>query len=364
MTISVMRRLEVRRVGAVLAVGVLGFLLVGDAVADDQPVAGKKLLLKLNESGKQHVLSVQRDENIHNGGAANIATMSGTLEIYYNDNPSNKATLQIPAPWESNNGKVIKYKNKIAPAGPSPVKVAVVKNGELAKVISKSLGGLTIAAPGPGGMTTVLIINNNGTHRLCTKYNQDDIKVKPGQLKAKNGVPVACPAPPSCSDGIQNQNETGVDCGGICQSNFAQCCTVNTGCGSSTDCCSGTCASGQCKCANNLYTFTVNSNNGGSVDPAEWPGGTAQQSAVSGCDVTINRPSGNIDLVGNLGDAFAVNTFSGYSSCFGTSGEDGDGCQVNSCPPVGIGSCQSARPSCSAALNGSGQSQYSVQCLQ
>ena len=174
-----------------------------------------------------------------------------------------------------------------------------------------------------------------------------------------NCVGNVCQAP-SCSDGIKNQDETAVDCGGSCPAD----CAFGFGCAIDPDCQSGHCSGGTCKCANHLYTFTINSNTGGVFDSAEWPGGTANQTFATGCTVTINRPSGNIDVVGALGDAFSVNSDGNYSNCFGTGGEDGDGCAPVSCPPAGIGSCQSARPSCSAALNGSGSARYFVQCLE
>ncbi|MCC6766886.1 MAG: hypothetical protein IT293_19695 [Deltaproteobacteria bacterium] len=164
---------------------------------------------------------------------------------------------------------------------------------------------------------------------------------------------------PTCSDGVQNQGETGVDCGGPCSG-----CGIGGSCVANGDCQSGFCTGGLCKCPNQAYTFTVNSNVGGPFDSAEWPGGTANQSAVPGCSVTINRPNNNIDLTCSLAAPFSINAFSGYSNCFGNGGEDGDGCQPVSCPPLGIGSCCNTRPSCSAALNGSGSAQYFVQCLQ
>ena len=356
-----------RRRGTLLAAGAVVFMVVGGAHADDRSVAGKKLLLKQTDSGKQILKSIQKDPNVHNGNTSNDpATISGTLEVYYVDNPTNKATLTMPPPWQKNSGKVIKYKNSLAPAGPTPVKVSVVKNGDgatkngIAKVISKGLGGITIASPGPNGIITVLSINNGGLHRMCTRYPAASITFKAGLLKAKDGVAVACPPLPTCFDGIQNQNEQCIDGGGVC----AGCCGVGAGCTETADCCTGTCASGTCKCPNNLYTFNISSNNGGSVDPAEWPGGTAAQSSHTGCSATINRPSGNIDLVCSLSNNFSVNSFVGYSSCTGTGGEDGDGCSVTGCPPAGIGSCCTARPSCSAALNGSGSARYTVQCLQ
>jgi hypothetical protein len=123
------------------------------------------------------------------------------------------------------------------------------------------------------------------------------------------------------------------------------------------------CVGAVCSCGNHNFTFTVNSNTGGAFDSAEWPGGTATQTDAPGCSVTINLPNDNIDKVCSLGAPFSVASTTGYSSCFGSGGEDGDGCQPVSCPPAGIGSCCNTRPSCSAALNGSGSARYLVTCL-
>jgi hypothetical protein len=166
---------------------------------------------------------------------------------------------------------------------------------------------------------------------------------------------------PTCSDGVRNGSETDVDCGGPgCPD-----CGLGEDCDVAGDCASGVCgANGVCTCGSHLFTFTVNSSSGGPFDTAEWPGGTATQSASPGCSVTINRPDDSIDLVCTLAAPFSVNGFAGYSQCFGSGGEDGDGCEPVSCPLAGIGSCCSGRPSCSAALNGSGQARYRVQCLE
>jgi hypothetical protein len=163
---------------------------------------------------------------------------------------------------------------------------------------------------------------------------------------------------PTCTDGVANGIETDVDCGGgTCPT-----CALGRDCNVSADCTSTLCQGGVCSCGSQMFTFGISSNNGGVFDSAEWPGGTAAQNGLPGCNVSINRPSGNIDLVGTLGDDFEVIGFSGYSSCFGTGGEDGDGCQPDSCPPAGIPFCQDRRPSCSAALNGSGSARFFVQC--
>lgn len=169
-----------------------------------------------------------------------------------------------------------------------------------------------------------------------------------------------CLAQATCTDGFTDGTETDVDCGGSCAAD----CALNKTCSTNGDCQTSFCTGGLCKCPSQLYTFTVNSNTGGVFDSAEWPGGTTSQNGPIGCSVTINRPNDNVDLACTLASPFSVNSFAGYSNCFGTGGEDGDGCQPVSCPPAGIGSCCSTRPSCSAALNGSATAQYFVQCNQ
>jgi hypothetical protein len=137
---------------------------------------------------------------------------------------------------------------------------------------------------------------------------------------------------------------------------------VGQACLTHSNCITNNCVAGVCRCASDLYTFTVNSSTGGPFTGAAWPGGTTSQSVVPGCSVTINRPDARIDLVCSLAAPFSINSFTGYSSCFGTGGEDGDGCQPVSCPFAGVGSCCQTRPSCSVALNGSATARYFVSC--
>ena len=341
---------------------VAGLVAAGPAAAVDIGVLGKKDVLKTNIlSGTSLAKVILKDPAIA-FPAGTAANTSGTLEIKYTST-ANTTSLSMPSPWFANTGFLARFKNTIAPSGPSLVKTALVQSGKIAKVSSKGIGTLNITTPPPSGLTTILTINEGANStRLCTQWTVVSHKSTSAGNKviAKNGVATACPPLPTCFDGIQNQDETCVDGGGVCVAT----CGIGGGCNVASDCASGTCVSGVCKCPNQNFTFVVNSNGGGAFDSAEWPGGTATQNGPTGCSVTINRPNNNVDLVCTIAGAYSVNTFSGYSNCFGSGGEDGDGCQVNSCPPLGIGSCCNARPSCSAALNGSAQSQYSVQCLQ
>jgi hypothetical protein len=78
--------------------------------------------------------------------------------------------------------------------------------------------------------------------------------------------------------------------------------------------------------------------------------------------VTINQPNSDVTLVCTLANPYSINSFSGFQNCVGTGGEDGDGCQPVSCPPAGVGSCCSTRPSCSTGLNGNATARYFVHC--
>ncbi|MEW6272694.1 MAG: hypothetical protein AB1689_25740 [Thermodesulfobacteriota bacterium] len=469
----------------------------------------------------------------------------------------------MPAPWAKVGAKSATYRNRLAPGGPSPVKSASLQYGKLARVTASALGGLDISTPpGPGGVMTVLTVENaadGSRHRMCSLYRaasgsvvQHRVTASGYRLTARGGVEVACPscvdgvqngdesdvdcggpdagcercatggscnaatdcasgvctdgvcrapacddgvengaetdadcggpgcadcpagdaclAPgdcqsgvcvanvcqaPTCSDGVanaaetdvdcggpacpdcgpgaaclgagdcqsgvcsggacqaaacddgvQNGGETGLDCGGpcadcgtgggcvgggdcqsgVCVGNVCQAptcsdgvanggetdvdcggpscadCALNRACVASGDCQTNYCTGGRCKCPSQLFTFQVTSSTGGLFTAAVWPGGTATQSGPPGCSVTINRPDDIIHYVCTIAAPFSVRSFAGYSTCFGTGGEDGDGCQPVSCPPAGIGSCCSGRPSCSAALNGSGSARYFVQC--
>ena len=579
------------------------------ARASDVGVVGPNTTLKSDTlTGTQRLKSLQKGPDVHLGSQPTPAQLSGKLELYFVDTPANKGVLSLPAPWASTSATTAKFKNLQAPAGPTTVKTAVIRNGVVAKVSAKGLGGLDLSSPpGPNGVMAVLTLDNAAdatTHRMCTLYSTGtggDVRhrVTPRgfDLKLKRGVATACPsctdgflnneetdvdcggsacdacddgdtceiagdcssgvctsgvcqpstcidgvkngtesdvdcggacsdclpgdscngandctsnvcignvcqAPvcndgvkngsetgvdcggpscadcpagqgcsgpsdcqsgvctnnvcqaPTCSDGVKNAAETGIDCGGptcgdcpagqgcsgpedcqsqVCTGNLCQApscsdglqngdesdldcggscsgcpiggdcnlnsdcqtnkcedhvcqaptctdgskngsetdvdcggscpdCALGKTCGGNSDCQTNFCSGGLCKCPGQLFTFNVNSNSGGVFDSAEWPGGTASQNGPTGCSITINRPAGNIDLVCSLSNRFSVNTFAGYSSCAGTGGEDGDGCQPVSCPPAGIGSCCTGRPSCSAALNGSGSSRYFVQC--
>jgi hypothetical protein len=72
-------------------------------------------------------------------------------------------------------------------------------------------------------------------------------------------------------------------------------------------------------CSTTVFDFTTTSSGGGAFSQAAWTDGTLFQSQASNtaCTVTVNQPSGAVDLVGGTVGAtsWSINSFTGYSSC-------------------------------------------------
>jgi hypothetical protein len=126
-------------------------------------------------------------------------------------------------------------------------------------------------------------------------------------------------------------------------------------------------------CPTTTFDFTVNSAGGGAFNDSSWPGGDVSQGTAN-CTVTVTQPSGDVVIVGTLGDSWQVKSFgSGFSSCVlsGACQTHGTGSTCtsctgvdapSSCPPAGIAFCNSNRPTCSAGLNGNATASAHVLC--
>src|SRR5262249_32169704 len=84
-------------------------------------------------------------------------------------------------------------------------------------------------------------------------------------------------------------------------------------------------------CTGHTFAVSMTSSTGGLVSDAQWPGGTVTQCTTPSCCVTLNRPSGDIVLVGALGDHWTVAGFTGFSSCAFTTGCAANGGTCTSC---------------------------------
>jgi hypothetical protein len=175
-------------------------------------IAGTKLVVldKVAVDGKAKVVFVAKnDAGILKGPAGAGSALSGSFDVFYTDDSSVAGSFVLPGPWQKNDATVAKFVNTLAPGGPTQVKVAVVKDGLVAKVRSKGLGDgpvLDLFGGPPsnaGGVTTVLTLVNAGLERrFCTRFAVDagsevtfsEIAGGLGRkLVATGGVPMTCP---------------------------------------------------------------------------------------------------------------------------------------------------------------------------
>jgi acetyl esterase/lipase len=150
--------------------------------AADQGITGKKLLLK----STPHVVLLSKDPNIDITGSDPVGGSNSSITF---DDGSNTATLNLPSTnWSANSsGTVFKYKNALAPSGPSVVKIARVKPG-LLKVVAK---GLPVPVPnGPRTINVVLSLDG-GTNTYCMAFAGTGDGTK---FLVKNSLAGTCPA--------------------------------------------------------------------------------------------------------------------------------------------------------------------------
>jgi hypothetical protein len=167
---------------------------------DAYVTASVKLLIKdtIAANGKAKLVYLSKDkfdpdgdgECANNGGGTDASLMSGTLEVFYRNDPANVATFDLPSSAfiTQKPFTVVKYVNASAPNVTGGIKVAVVKTSAgVTKVVAKSLGDSTAidlfagGEPGPLGMSALLTLNNGNdsqTYRMCTTFESGSPVVK------------------------------------------------------------------------------------------------------------------------------------------------------------------------------------------
>jgi hypothetical protein len=198
----------------VMVVGTLAIALgAGSSMAADIGVAGKKLIVvdKVTAALRAKVVYVSKDAGagISKGTGTDVSAIDAVFDFTYASGSAG-GSFVIPLGasngvdgWKVNKASVAKYVNKIAPSGPTGVKVAVIKPGKLLKLVGKNLGDAPIdifsLAPGAGGVDTVYTVNNGAdTNRHCGNFPTCSYKLiaagTGAKLVCKNGVGSACPA--------------------------------------------------------------------------------------------------------------------------------------------------------------------------
>src|SRR5262249_52498674 len=119
---------------------------------------------------------------------------------------------------------------------------------------------------------------------------------------------------PSCSNGFQDGNETGIDCGGSCGP-----CGVGGGCGSNMDCVAAPQSSGgECGCQGGRGNCNGNPNDGCEVQLLNDPNN------CNACGNVCNLPNAN--EMCTMGSCFIGSCNTGFADC---NGMPADGCEAS-----------------------------------
>ena len=168
---------------AAAAVGAICMTVALEARAADQGITGKKLLLR--STPKFVVLS--KDPDISLTGSNPIGGASSSITF---SDGTTTTTMNLPASnWSTNSaGTLFKYKNTLAPDGPSVVKIAKIKSG-LLKVVAKGL-----PFPVPNGPRTISVVFrlDGVTNTYCMTFDGSGDGSKFYVTDAETGT---CPVP-------------------------------------------------------------------------------------------------------------------------------------------------------------------------
>jgi hypothetical protein len=153
------------------------------ARAVDQPIAGKKLIIKRSGSGAEKLVWISKDAGFlfpAIGGADDPADTAGATVDIFSENEAGDGSLTMPAGvgnpgWSKKDAAVDLYKfvNTSAPAGISAAKVAVLKDGKLLKVVAKATGLALAGAQGSVGIRLT-----TGTLRSCSLFAAANASIK------------------------------------------------------------------------------------------------------------------------------------------------------------------------------------------
>ena len=146
----------------------------------DEPIDGVKLQLE-QKNGRQKLTWVARNRSATPPAGLDPMVSGATLELYSPLVPM--ASMPLPASgWTgSAAGGIFKFKNKTAPGGISPVRVAVLKRGQSVKVVAAQTGFPLVAPLGGVGIRLV-----SGNQATCSFFHAGTVVTdEPGRFEAR-----------------------------------------------------------------------------------------------------------------------------------------------------------------------------------
>lgn len=184
-------------------------------------ISGTKLLIADQyAAGKAKVLLLAKDATpgaITKGPAADPPGLTGTVMLYQQSDPTNRAVYQLAGGnWVKNKDTLAKYVDGGAAVGAAGARTALVKPDKMVKVLARNLGDGDAASGDQsaddldlGALTTadvvvaVITLHNAAdasTHTLCTQFESPTIKSIGGgtglkYLSKTASLPVSCLTP-------------------------------------------------------------------------------------------------------------------------------------------------------------------------
>jgi hypothetical protein len=168
--------------------------VLGVARAEDERLAGSKLVLRENTKA-EHLVLVAREGVLAPlpGGTEDPTRVGAVLEIS-NPRTGERARFEtVAADWTVNAvGTVFRFRNHLEKGAGSEVRGIVIRHQRRLKISTRALG-ITLDEETQRALSVVL---TTGTRRYCLLFGGKIGKDKPGRFAARNApAPIACPAP-------------------------------------------------------------------------------------------------------------------------------------------------------------------------
>jgi hypothetical protein len=246
-------------VRSLTAAFVLSLSVSAAAYATDRPIDGQRLVLK-QVGGGTKLIFVSRDPIFlfpAIGGVDDPATVGATIDLF--SQSEGQASLAVPGGagdpgWTASSGPTPshRFRNGDAPGRISAVRVAVLREGKVLKLVAKNAGLPLAVAQGAVGIRIT-----TGTLRSCARFTGSAIRKDVGGAfigshaavgglsdcsdDSLNGLPSPCAASqsPACNAPCPGD--------GVCLPtlNGCTCVSANSPCGDTEPACNGTCPSGE-----------------------------------------------------------------------------------------------------------------------
>jgi hypothetical protein len=169
--------------------------LAGSASGIDQPIAGKRLVLRQSPKGASFVL-VARDVRVNTPARGQLDDPRRAGAVLHIGNPDSGewARFDLAAGgWtERQQGRLFRFRNLLTRGLGSEVRTLTIRDRKQLKIRAQRIG-ITLDELVQRSMAVVLV---SGTHRYCALFGGTVKKDGPGRFAAKAAPPpAACPEP-------------------------------------------------------------------------------------------------------------------------------------------------------------------------